>query len=208
MGQSASTPSAASGSAMPSMPKDHSSASAGSGTPPPGCPMHASNESSPYAAPPAELKPSPTAKGPATCPIQHDGGNPYATAVASSSSSPASNSVLNPLNQMPDLSHERAPGQVLDLPTDRTSSSIPRPRGASSPTSTPEFGSEKLDGSYESTKDEKVWEYPSPQQFYNALVRKGWETPEDSVEMMVDIHNFLNEEAWGEVLKWESRYPG
>jgi hypothetical protein len=49
------------------------------------------------------------------------------------------------------------------------------------------------------------WEYPSPQQFYNALVRKGWETPEEHVETMVDIHNFLNERAWMEVLKWEKR---
>jgi hypothetical protein len=26
------------------------------------------------------------------------------------------------------------------------------------------------------------------------------------VETMVEIHNFLNEEAWGEVLKWEKRH--
>ncbi len=45
-----------------------------------------------------------------------------------------------------------------------------------------------------------------PQQFYNALVRKGWETPEEHVETMVEIHNFLNEEAWEEVLKWEKRH--
>jgi len=49
------------------------------------------------------------------------------------------------------------------------------------------------------------WEYPSPQQFYNALVRKGWETPEEHIETMVQIHNFLNEQAWLEVLKWEKR---
>jgi hypothetical protein len=53
-----------------------------------------------------------------------------------------------------------------------------------------------------------VWEYPSPQQFYNALVRKGWETPEESIEMVVAIHNFLNERAWEEVMKWEKRKPG
>jgi hypothetical protein len=72
----------------------------------------------------------------------------------------------------------------MELPVDRTSSSIPRPNS-----------------------EEKVWEYPSPQQFYNALVRKGWETPEEHVETMVEIHNFLNEEAWQEVMKWEKRLP-
>jgi cytochrome c heme-lyase len=69
------------------------------------------------------------------------------------------------------------------LPVDRTVSSIPRDA-------------------------KEKWEYPSPQQFYNALVRKGWETPEEHVETMVDIHNFLNEEAWNEVMKWEKRVSG
>ncbi|KAI9278861.1 cytochrome c/c1 heme-lyase [Phascolomyces articulosus] len=69
--------------------------------------------------------------------------------------------------------------QQVDLPTERVISSIPREDKSSK------------------------WEYPSPQQFYNALRRKGWETPEEEIETMVDIHNFLNEEAWLEVLKWE-----
>ena len=51
-----------------------------------------------------------------------------------------------------------------------------------------------------------VWEYPSPQQFHNALVRKGMETKEEDVEMMVQIHNFLNERAWDEVVRWEKRH--
>lgn len=94
-----------------------------------------------------------------------------------------SSAPLNPLNQMPSL-----PQTPLDnsnqLPTERTLSSIPR----------------TLDATRKET-----WEYPSPQQFYNALVRKGWETPVEHVETMVEIHNFLNERAWGEVLKWEMR---
>jgi hypothetical protein len=98
---------------------------------------------------------------PAKCPIDHEN--------------------INPLNQMPTLTQKPAQNQTIELPTDRTESSIPR------------------DG-------QAKWEYPSPQQFYNALVRKGWETPEKHVETMVEIHNFLNEEAWGEVLKWEKRH--
>jgi len=81
---------------------------------------------------------------------------------------------------MPILSQGRAQNQTLDLPTARTESSILRDSSAK-------------------------WEYPSPQQFYNALVRKGWETPEEHVETMVEIHNFLNEQAWQEVLRWEKR---
>ncbi|KAJ3515176.1 hypothetical protein NLJ89_g1920 [Agrocybe chaxingu] len=82
---------------------------------------------------------------------------------------------------MPTLAQTPAKHQAVDLPTERTESSIPR------------------DGSAK-------WEYPSPQQFYNALVRKGWETPEEHVVTMVEIHNFLNEEAWEEVKKWERRH--
>ncbi|KLO19015.1 cytochrome c and c1 heme-lyase [Schizopora paradoxa] len=84
------------------------------------------------------------------------------------------------------LSHAPAPNQRIALPTEREASTIPRP---ASP-----------DGSAGG-----VWDYPSPQQFYNALVRKGWETPEEHIETMVQIHNFLNERAWDEVVKWEKR---
>lgn len=52
------------------------------------------------------------------------------------------------------------------------------------------------------------WEYPSPQQFYNALMRKGWNTPEEHAEAMVLLHNRLNEDAWAEILRWETRFGG
>lgn len=115
----------------------------------------------------------------ASCPVDH------ASSSRSSSTSPApcpvqQSGTLNPLNQIPTLTQERAPSQTLDLPIERTESSIPRDAAGR-------------------------WEYPSPQQFYNALVRKGWETPENEVETMVQIHNFLNEKAWEEVQKWEAQ---
>lgn len=124
------------------------------------------------------------------CPVPHD--TPPAAATppgscpvpheppAKPAQCPIDHQGLNPLNQMPHLAQAPAPNQTVALPLARTESSIPR------------------DGTAK-------WEYPSPQQFYNALVRKGWETPEEHVETMVDIHNFLNEQAWLEVLKWEKR---
>ncbi|WFD27709.1 holocytochrome-c synthase [Malassezia nana] len=130
----------------------------------------------------------------------------------------APNSGLNPLNNMPELTQDRAPNQRMDLSRERVVSSIPRaptsaapgdsPYGAASPhvsndqgagakpSSCPVDHGDRSDGS-------GYWEYPSPQQFYNALVRKGWETPEESVDMMVLIHNFLNERAWQEIVEWE-----
>lgn len=85
---------------------------------------------------------------------------------------------------MPNLSQEKAPGQTLDLPTSRTLSSIPKTN----------------------TDDGNVWEYPSPQQFYNALVRKGWKTPESEIPVIVDIHNFINEECWDQIRYWETKF--
>jgi cytochrome c heme-lyase len=148
-------------------------------SPPAGCPMHEQ-----------------AAAAPAQCPVQHN-----SSAAATSIDRPARcpvqhdspSDALNPLNQMPELSQmPTSSSQSISLPTQRVVSTIPRPaqKGA--------------DGYGEGDK----WEYPSPQQFYNALVRKGWETPEEHIETMVDIHNFLNEQAWEEVLKWERRCAG
>lgn len=94
---------------------------------------------------------------------------------------------INPLNNMPHvISDKKMPGQKIDLPTQRTYSTIPR-------------------GEHEK---EGVWEYPSPQQMFNAMLRKGKaeDIPEDAVEDMVDVHNFLNEGAWKEILQWEQPY--
>jgi cytochrome c heme-lyase len=84
---------------------------------------------------------------------------------------------------MPFLTQEKAPGQTLDLPTARTLSTIPK-----------------------TNTEGKVWEYPSPQQFLNALVKKGWETPEQEIPVIVDIHNFINEECWDQIMYWEKKY--
>ena len=138
-----------------------------------------------------------------------------AAPVAASSSSPSSSSgsssgwsaALNPLNYMPSLSQVPAPAQTTELPTERVRSTIPRaptsPSPGASPYDAPSACPVKHDGSSKADGEGANWEYPSPQQFYNALVRKGWETPEEHVEMMVLVHNFLNERAWREVLDWE-----
>lgn len=68
------------------------------------------------------------------------------------------------------------------LPTTRTASSIPR------------------------AATTQTWSYPSPRMFYNALLRKGYDTDIKDVQVMVEVHNFLNEQVWGEVLKWEAEH--
>ncbi|GCE97549.1 holocytochrome c synthase [Zygosaccharomyces mellis] len=129
-----------------------------------------------------------------SCPVMHRSSNvkPETSAcpVMHHNSKPTENEPigLNPLNNMPAfLSANKQQGQTLDLPTERTTSSIPK-----------------------GDNTNEHWEYPSPQQMYNAMLRKGKidpntgeEIPEDAVESMVQVHNFLNEGCWQEVLEWE-----
>lgn len=119
---------------------------------------------------------SSSSDGPAQCPISHEKSKPAQCPVQHNIPDE-----VNPLNQMPALSQQPTEQQLVALPMERETSSIPRDEGG------------------------VKWEYPSPQQFYNALVRKGWETPEEHVETMVQIHNWLNEQAWEEILKWERK---
>ena len=75
--------------------------------------------------------------------------------------------------------------QNVALPLEREASTIPRGDGTG------------------------TWEYPSPQQMYNAMLRKGYtDTPAEHVESMVAVHNFLNEGAWDEIREWERRFSG
>jgi cytochrome c heme-lyase len=89
---------------------------------------------------------------------------------------------------MPNLSNTpTSSDQTFHLPTERETSSIPR-------------------GDADSN-----WEYPSPQQMYNAMMRKGGVGADQvgAVESMVAVHNYLNEGAWQEIRAWEKRFaPG
>ncbi|KAI9816379.1 MAG: holocytochrome c synthase [Phylliscum demangeonii] len=116
-------------------------------------------------------------------PSTGEGGCPY---PSSGSASSAPTSKLNPLNRMPfNISQSRAEHQTVALPTERSVSTIPK-------------GDADREGN---------WVYPSPQQMYNALMRKGYaDTPLDAMEEMVAVHNFLNEGAWSEIVEWERRY--
>ena len=48
------------------------------------------------------------------------------------------------------------------------------------------------------------WVYPSEQQYYNAMKRKGYEVKESEVSAVLAIHNLVNEEGWSRVKEWES----
>lgn len=124
---------------------------------------------------------------------------------------------INENNNIPELAQAPSPGQRTRLSLDRTLSSIPLPSKSKSSSSSGSTGENSNisacpinhqtgEINQQKKKEKETWVYPSPQQFYNALVRKGWETPEEAIPIMVDIHNWMNEAVWNEVLRWESKY--
>lgn len=150
--------------------------------------MHNSSSATPPLPPPQHASKD---SAPSACPVRSPN-SPFYVPQSSSSSAPSQPappeekqqstlSKLNPLNYMfTNISQERAPNQTVDLPVEREISSIPR------------------------GDSEGNWEYPSPQQMYNAMLRKGYtDTPQEAVEAMVAVHNFLNEGAWAEIVEWE-----
>ncbi|KAI1816540.1 cytochrome c heme lyase [Poronia punctata] len=163
----------------------------GTRSPPPGCPMHKHQKSADAMAAPAagacpvkhDSSAASTATPPSGCPVPHGSRE---TTNAPEPESKSTFSKLNPLNYMfRDLSQAPAPNQTHVLPTEREPSTIPKGDGGGN------------------------WEYPSPQQMYNALLRKGYtDTDATAVESMVSIHNFLNEGAWEEIMAWEKRFAG
>lgn len=94
---------------------------------------------------------------------------------------------IDPTNQMPAQANQLpAPGQVVPLSTERVKSRIPKG----------------------GTEDD-TWAYPSPQMFWNALVRKGKAegSNEKDMDVVVAIHNNMNENTWRQVLAWEELHP-
>lgn len=135
------------------------------------------------ASPPSRPTAAAPHSAPSSCPVPHDQRDSVPTEEASSQ---GIMSKLNPLNYMfRDISNKPVENQAHSLPLERDPSTIPRGSG---------------DGN---------WEYPSPQQMYNALLRKGHtDTDITAVESMVSVHNFLNEGAWAEIVEWERRFGG
>jgi cytochrome c heme-lyase len=80
------------------------------------------------------------------------------------------------------------PGQKRDLSKQRAVSNIPK--SAFTPTHQP--GGQNL------------WIYPSEQQYYNAMKRKGYNPPEEDMSVILTIHNTVNEIGWRKILEWEA----
>jgi len=100
--------------------------------------------------------------------------------------SPAYNPAANDLI----FGSERHPSQKANLSVVRTVSTIPK----SSSTETPEH---QPSGAHN-------WVYPSEQQYYNAMKRKGYSPNEKDTPVILAIHNVVNEQGWSKICEWEA----
>lgn len=115
-----------------------------------------------------------------TCPVAHEPSDSQPRCPVENGSS------INPRNFMPEYSQKPSGNQRTPLPTDRVISTIPKADDDAT------------------VGNGRHWEYPSPQQFFNAVMKKGFtNTEEEDVPAMVQIHNAVNERAWHEILQWE-----
>lgn len=130
------------------------------------------------------------------CPVKHDAADNSRTWMSflglSSSTKSASSTLDGGYNAAAGDEHfsstNRYPGQKYALDTKRQMSSIPK--GEISPDHQPQ--------------NAQKWVYPSEQQYFNAMKRKGYDPAETDVPVVLAIHNLVNERGWSDVKKWEA----
>ena len=130
---------------------------------------------------------------------------PVATATATATATAAS------LEEVARHAQTPQPDQTIKLGLERQVSSIPRSRNCNHQLSS----NDDADGVSKSKNQQDglphhqpnsndKWVYPSEQQLYNAMRKKGWSNvPEDSITTVLQIHNHINEHTWGQIRAWE-----
>merc|ERR1712183_373425 len=126
---------------------------------------------------------------PSECPMSTDFQDKNKGGAAAPPASPPQG--IDPNNMMPPPNQRPSQDQPFDLSTQRVTSSIPKYN--------------------KSSESDTHWRYPSPQMFWNAMLRKGWRWKDDEptpevMNNIISIHNVNNERAWREVLMWEQAF--
>lgn len=131
------------------------------------------------------------------CPVDHKKAGSSLWKVLGISSSATttkeSNDIPASLEEAAKHAQTPHPGQRLPLSVHRAPSTIPRGTAEENPHH--QRGAEEAG----------TWVYPSEQQVFNAMKRKGWESvEEESIPSFLQIHNSVNERSWKQLCEWES----
>lgn len=119
------------------------------------------------------------------CPVDHTKfARPAASSSSSSSAGPALAGPAIVGDHFPDATPQ--PNQRGKLSTAAVASTIPK-GGADQPA-------------------DATWVFPSPQRFFNAMAKKGWNPKEPDMQWVVSIHNTVNEATWRKVLEFEQMH--
>lgn len=132
---------------------------------------------------------------PSTCPVNHQSWSLFGNKERqqdSSASTPSSIEEAARYAQTPQ------PNQRVPMSTNRQVSSIPRSDAAAY---VPVHQK-----ATDAQTQQQAWVYPSEQQIYNAMIRKGHKNiPEESISTVLQIHNGINENTWKTIVSdWEN----
>lgn len=99
------------------------------------------------------------------------------------------------------------PEQRLPLSTYRAESSIPRGTSIATSTTTGTTMSPPVHHQVGVESSNNRWVYPSEQQVFNAMKRKGWlGVEEETIPSFLQVHNSVNERSWKQLCDWERTY--
>lgn len=94
---------------------------------------------------------------------------------------------------------EKSNTEIKGLSAKRVQSSIPRSEA-------PSTDGESSACPVKTKENTMNWMYPSETMFYSAMARKGNRPNPHDMELVVNIHNMVNEQCWVEILKWEQMH--
>lgn len=130
---------------------------------------------------------STAASNAASATVPHNANRPRVPSSASACPVKGNAAIPASIEEAANHSQLASPDQRMPLATQRVISSIPR--GDDDP--------------HSGDDQRSAWQYPSEQQFYNALLKKGHRPPVDSIPSVLQIHNAVNERSWTQVRRWE-----
>mmetsp|Transcript_21570 Transcript_21570/g.44294 ORF Transcript_21570/g.44294 Transcript_21570/m.44294 type:complete len:365 (+) Transcript_21570:63-1157(+) len=135
------------------------------------------------------------------------------TAISECAVKGPSSSLPSSIEEAANHSQLPVPGQRIPLSTQRAVSSIPRgdaletvDANENNATTNPSGPNSKVPA--HQPVNSSHWTYPSEQQFYNAMRKKGYQPPVETIPFVLKIHNSVNERSWLEVRKWEKELHG
>lgn len=143
---------------------------------------------------------APVATGASACPVDHETRQRWEEQTKCPVDNDAQAAFLHQAKQNADVAPSK-PGAAA-LSNEREISSIPRYYM--------EGGAEEqpasAHGDAEASEADSKWVYPSPSQFYTAIQRKNHDAHAEDMNVVVPIHNAVNEEAWRMIRDWEQSW--